>query len=116
MQTALSLSKILDLVTFPGYRWLVHDGERLYLQAAFLAPDCHTGALAEQFTRKWYISHEATRSEVVQTALKCVLTSVEHEARENFKYRGFAIFGPHLDCEKLVEIHRSNQALDERTT
>ena len=47
------------------------------------------------------MSHEATRSEVVQTALKCVLTSVEHEARESFTYRGRAIFGPHLDVDVL---------------
>ena len=45
-----------------------------------------------------------TPSELVQTALKCVLTSLEHEAREHFTYRGAAIFGPHFDVEALVRI------------
>nr|WP_315206420.1 hypothetical protein [uncultured Albidiferax sp.] len=43
-----------------------------------------------------------TPSEVVQTALKCVLTSLEHEARENFKYKGAPIFGPHFDVDDLA--------------
>lgn len=53
--------------------------------------------------RKWYVSPYMTRSEIVQTALKAVLTAEEHEAREQFTYKGKAIFGPHLDVEKLVD-------------
>ena len=53
-------------------------------------------------TRRYPISMHATASEVVQTALKCVLVAEEHEAREAFQYRGRAIFGPHYDVEALV--------------
>lgn len=97
------LREILSSVTYPGYTWRTSGptAERMYLQASFLAPCALTGSKEVQFTRKWYISREATPSEVVQTALKCVLTSVEHEAREQFKYRGRAVFGPRLDVDTL---------------
>ncbi len=96
---------VLQQVTYPGYLFEVNlEDERMYLRAVFHAPCAETGYVEQQFTRKWYVSREATRSEIVQTALKCVLTSIEHEAREIFKYRGRAIFGPHFDVEQLVEL------------
>ena len=52
--------------------------------------------------RKWYISRWSTKSEVIQTALKAVLTAEEHEAREKFLYQGKAIFGPHIDTDALL--------------
>ena len=96
---------VLQEVSFPGYRFEVNlENERTYMRANFFAPCAETGLRELQFTRKWYVSQEATRSEIVQTALKCVLTSIEHEAREVFTYRGRAIFGPHFDVEQLVAL------------
>lgn len=96
---------VLQQVNYPGYVFEVNlEEERLYMRAIFHAPCAETGQMAQQFTRKWYVSREATRSEIVQTSLKCVLTSVEHEAREAFRYRGRAIFGPHFDVEQLVAL------------
>jgi hypothetical protein len=57
-----------------------------------------------QTGRKWYVSSYATQGEIVQTALKAILTAEEHEVRERFKYKGVAIFGPHLDPNSLVTI------------
>ena len=100
---------ILRLVRFPGYTFRVvglFDGHiPTYLQASFMAP-CNVdgGPPLLQRTRKWQLSAHMTPSELVQTALKCVLTSLEHEAREHFTYRGAAIFGPHFDVEALVRI------------
>jgi hypothetical protein len=54
--------------------------------------------------RKWRLSAHMTDSEVVQTALKAVLTAEEHEARERFTYRGRAIFGPHISVDTLWEV------------
>lgn len=54
-----------------------------------------------------------TVSELVQTALKAVLTAVEHEVREQFLYRGRAIFNPHCDVEELVALCE-RRALDVR--
>lgn len=75
-----------------------------YLQVIWRGPDSETGLDAEQHSRKWQLSYHMTRSEIVQTALKAVLTAEEHEVRENFRYRGKAIFGPHFDVDQLVEI------------
>jgi hypothetical protein len=114
MSTRIDIEQALCGVSFPGYTFRLEVGERTYLQATFFATCAKTGEREVQFTRKWYISHEATVSEVVQTALKLVLTSVEHEARESFKYCGHAIFGPHLSVEKLLQLHLDGIACDER--
>lgn len=104
------IQAILDCVKFPGYTFIVVNPGypvALYLQAEFMAPCNHAGGAPElQKTRKWQLSEHMTKSEVVQTAFKCVLTSLEHEAREQFTYRHAAIFGPHFDVEDLVYLVR----------
>lgn len=76
------------------------DGFRIY--AHFTVGDSDM-----QTTRKWLVSAYATRSEIVQTVFKMVMTALEHEAREAFLYDGEAIFGPHFDIEALYDIaHR----------
>jgi hypothetical protein len=96
----------LALVNFPGYTWHVtSDGDGVRIHARFEAA-CNVsgGEPTEQRTRRWGIRPAASDSEIVGTALKCVLTSIEHEAREQFTYRGRAIFGPHFDIDQLWEI------------
>lgn len=67
-----------------------------YLQVVAIIDGC------PQYGRKWRLSPHMTKSEVVQTAFKAVLTFEEHEARENFRYRGRAVFGPHIDVDALL--------------
>ena len=98
-------------VQFPGYSFTFSFYPRTYLQAFFTALCSKTSLPFEQATRKWYISSEATKSEIIQTMFKCVLTSVEHEARESFLYKGKPIFGPHFSVDALWNIAES---LDER--
>ena len=62
--------------------------------------------------RKWYISPHATKSEVIRTAFKAVLTCEEHETREQFKYNGHAVFSPHIDVDELL---KSCEKLDKRS-
>jgi len=69
--------------------------------------------VVRQTSRKWRLSTYMTKSELVQTALKAVLTAEEHEARETFHYKGEAIFGPHFDIEELVRIAQEKR-LDTR--
>ena len=92
---------------------IIEDGKGAYLQASYPEPDIITTQLATQNTRKWRLSQWMTKSELVQTALKCVLTSVEHRAREHFLYKGRRVYGPHLDVEALWEIAKK---LDYRKT
>lgn len=64
--------------------------------------------------RKWHLSVHMTDGEIVQTAFKAVLTAMEHEAREQFFYKGWSIFDPHYDIEKLVELRSDPASLKER--
>lgn len=120
MLTIGEIQSILDDVDYPGYDFLAmrhlgfsREDDRFYIQATFITRCAVTGQSERQCTRKWYISREATKSEVVQTALKCVLTAVEHEARESFKYRCEAVFGPHFDVDALHALCERD-ALDRR--
>lgn len=107
---------ILSAIRFPGYRFEIYgnfDAEvsHTYLQAVFHAPDnTAPGNTTEQRTRKWILSPHMTRSELVQTAFKCVLSSLEHEAREQFTYKGERLFSPHYDVEDLVRLCRLGMA------
>lgn len=87
---------------------------QMYLQARYEEPDTTTGVLSWQYTRRWLLSPEMTKSEVVQTAFKCVLTSMEHKTREWFTYKGKAIFGPHFDVDKLHAIAGDESSFDGR--
>jgi hypothetical protein len=110
---AEQIRAILADVSFPGYTFEVGGRERTYIRALFEDRCTATGQPYSHTTRKWYVSQHAVKNEIVQTALKCVLTSLEHEARERFKYRGKAIFGPHFDVDALHRIC-SDKELDYR--
>jgi hypothetical protein len=99
------MSEVLDLVTYRDWHFhLGEDGERNYLQVWFPAQDVLTGKSEWEHGRKWMLSLHMTKSELVQTALKAVLTAEEHEAREHFTYKSKRIFGPHLDVDRLLDI------------
>jgi hypothetical protein len=94
-------------VAFEGWDFCVHmDGTRAYLQVGFYEADATAAPDAPQAKtyqqgRKWLLSPHMTKSEVIQTAFKAVLTAVEHEVREKFRYKGKPIFGPHFHVDAL---------------
>lgn len=100
----------LEDVHFPGYEFEVREKDgQCFLIGHFLdREEC------PQTTRKWYLSPHMTKSELVLTAFKLVLTSEEHEIREAFKYRGKAILGPHFDVDALHSIAGKRSNLDFR--
>jgi len=103
--TADDMREILAEVECSDWTFFVAmDGTRPYLQLSYDESDVVTGEPAVQHTRKWFLSPHMTRSELVQTALKAALTSAEHRVREHFLYRGRAVFGPHLNVDKLWEM------------
>lgn len=104
MTTPDEIRDILSEVEFRGWEFALHLGERWYLQVCFEAPCSRTGELKQQRGRKWMLSPHMTRSEIVSTALKAVLTALEHEAREDFRYKGIAIYNPHIDVQALVMV------------
>jgi hypothetical protein len=84
-----------------------------YLQGVYNEPDVKTGKNELQRTRRWFLSPEMCKSEIIQTVFKCALTSMEHRTREWFRYRERAIFGPHFDVDSLHAIC-TDQHLDFR--
>lgn len=99
----IDVESVLRQISYPGgdFRW---DSSRRLLSFGMVVRDVQSNAEARQWGRKWYVSEHSCLSEVVQTALKAVLTFVEHEVREVFRYDGCAVFNPHIDVEALREV------------
>lgn len=100
-----AVTDLLGAVAYKDWRFVVgRDDTRMYLQVMFTGPCAATGKPYAQHGRKWLLSPHMTKSEVITTAFKAVLTAEEHETRERFRYRGQAIFGPHFDVDQLYAL------------
>lgn len=99
---------ILGELEYPEYTFLaLVDGRgEMYLQGEYMEADIYTGVEEKQLTRRWFISPQMSKSELVQTAFKMIMTSMEHRVREHFKYRDQLIFGPHFNVDDLWELAR----------
>lgn len=102
----LDLTSLEELLGEIAYQdWALRCGEdesALWLQWTFVAPDNYSGAIEMQHGRKWRVSRYATDGEVVQTAFLAVLVAVEHEAREEFTYKGAMLFNTHIDLDAMI--------------
>lgn len=76
----------------------------IYLRASYYEEDVVTGKVEQQYTRRWLLSPEMSKSEIVATCFKCVITSMEHQVREWFTYKDKAIYHPHYDVDQLWAI------------
>lgn len=113
--TYLRLKETLDQVAFPGmtFQVLAMDGG-YHLRVSCKEGTCNvSGKPMEWHGRWWRLSLHMTPTEIVLTAFKAVLTALEHEAREQFTYKGVAVLDSHIDVEELVRI-RSDEKLDAR--
>lgn len=111
MQSKMSVDYILERVKYKDWTFHVEErGDNIYMQVRFPDADLMTGEIETQHGRKWILSKHMTKSEVVATAFKAVMTAEEHEIREKFRYRGRMIYGPHFhvdalwQCAKEIEI------------
>jgi hypothetical protein len=98
---------VISECSFQDYEFQVQESPTtgaVYLQARYNEPDTVTGNVEIQYTRRWFLSPEMSRSEIVSTAFKCVLTSMEHRTREWFLYKNRAVYQPHYDVDSLWEI------------
>ncbi len=91
-------------ITFPGVHFCVLDKRGMsFLQIQPMEGTCNkTEEPMSWRGRKWYLSPHMTCSEIVQTAFLALKTTLEHEMRENFKYEGVAVLGPHWDLDERV--------------
>ena len=96
----------------PGMLFYVkqEDGY-FYLQIHFNAPEDEqswtgTRPLVVHKGRKWLLSEHMTKNEIVQTCFLAVMTVVEHEVREHFRYKGRKIYNPHWSPDVLHEMSK----------
>lgn len=111
MQTIESIKEIISQVSYKDWTFRVdlQSGVTPFLQIVFDEP-CHfTGVMEKQHCRKWMLSFHMTNSEIVLTAFKAVMGAVEHEARENFEYKGEKILQPHFDLDYMVEFAKKKR-------
>ena len=94
---------ILDQIRYKDWSFRLSDDGQ-YLQVAFIEECILTKQPSIQHGRKWIMSPHMTKSEVVCTAFKAVMTAEEHEIRERFRYKRRMIFGPHFDVDELAKI------------
>ncbi len=109
MITADQLSNIFSNLSYkPNWRFIqgyIGGAGSWYMQVEFTVPGEY-GFTPDTVWRgrKWLLSQHMTEGEVVQTALMACLAAEEHEAREAFRYKGKALFGPHLSVGRLLEM------------
>lgn len=104
--TSPSFDKIIKEIKLPAefsIRLDTHPEGRFYIQIRQESTCNRTGKPYNEGGRKWDLSQHMTESEVVLTAWKAYLTFIEHEAREQFHYKGKKIFDPHIDVNALLE-------------
>jgi len=108
----VDIDAVLGDICFKNYEYrLRYDEDRPYLQIWW--PDADAGKRWHS-GRKWFLSPYMTKGEVAQTALMATLAIEEHEVREGFTYKGKAIFGPHFNIDKLVDLCEKGDAIEER--
>ena len=117
MQTLKSIKALVQDVKFNDWAFLVKTTEDKtpYLQIKFYAPGSFSDSneLELQSCRKWQLSYHMCDEELISTAFKAMLAAVEHEAREQFLWRGHAIYRAHYDIYELYELSKRN-AVDKR--
>jgi hypothetical protein len=103
--------EILKAVECEGYEFEVKvDGRgEMFVHGSYIEPDISTGLPSTQYTRRWFVSPHMTKSEFVQTLLKCVITSREHRTREHFKYKGHRVYSPHFNVDALMQLCMEKQ-------
>lgn len=102
MNTLADMVEIVSNLRYLDWSFVViKQDDRPHLQLNFRATCSKDGIMKDWTSRKWPLSLYMTKSEIVATAFKAVMTAIEHEARENFRYKDRAIFGPHINVEAL---------------
>lgn len=102
------LSGLVSRITYPAFSFTVGQDEgkeRPYYWLRVEVADgfcTQTGEPMHWCGRKWRLSEHMTDGEVVFTAFKALITALEHEARELFKFDGVAVADPHPDIHLLV--------------
>ena len=106
--TLTQLKKLLNKIIFRHHTWRTgRMGDGFYLQLRFHAPDTETGIEGWHHGGKFYVSRHVAFNELLRTAHKAVISAVLHEADEDFKVNGLAVYHPHISVPALIEAARN---------
>lgn len=97
--------RLLTRISYPGLalETTYEPGHNYFLRVTAPEGTCNTTGQPHPWNgRKWLLSPHMTDGEVVWTAFKAILTALEHEAREQFKFDGVAVADSHVDIHKLA--------------
>lgn len=110
------IKSIIEEVEYKQWTLKILEENRIIFLQVVFEKKCSCGRDLKMihYGRKWRISPKITKSELVQTAFKAIISAEEHEIREDFKYKGASIYGPHFNIENLVEIYQRKK-FDMRT-
>ena len=107
------VKSILSEVSCNDYSWRITKiNDYVSIQVEYPEKDIKSGVLELQVGRHWLIPETYGTGQILQTALKAILTSYEHRVREHFLWREKAIFQPHFDPEELLKISPSIVEID----
>lgn len=112
--------KVLDEVSYPGFdfelqytisypdqspQWRANAIWNYDLRVVCKEGLCNVSGEPMGWKGRWWrLSRHMTPTEIAGTAFKAVITALEHEAREQFTYKGVAVFDSHVDIEELVKV------------
>lgn len=105
----LTFDQIADLVSCVTYKpgWHIHlraDKARPYIQVEATTLDSQTLTSTKWKGAKHYLSYHMCRQEVIGTCHHAIERAELHEMNEFFRYKGAAIYNPHLDPDALVPV------------
>lgn len=105
MMTKEEIERIVANVTFLDRTFLLMPkGDGFLLQLSYREEDVVTHEMAEQKSRKHYISPHMTETEIVETALLCAERSMMHVVHEHFAYKGRLVHSPHFAIEGRLRL------------
>lgn len=111
------IRRIVGDIHHPKYRFRV-ESPGIYRSHTSIVMSCQgkcsrTGK-NYSWDRRRAVSESQSKSEIVQMCFAMVLSSEEHEAREQFEFKNAKVFSPHFDIEDLVVIARERAYAGER--
>lgn len=114
---------LVGAITYkPGWEFIVgRDGARLFVQASVsvesdltMDPTRRNPERTPWKSGKRHFSPFMCRQEIVGTVLGLIKDAEMHEVHEWFRYRGAAIYNPHLDPDALVAVARKRSSFNVR--
>lgn len=107
---------LLGDIHYPGLDFeVVREADRAQVRVRCPAGVCtQTGVAMPWNGRWWRLSPHMTDSEIVATCFKAVLTALEHEARESFRFKGQPVYDSHLSVHQLALLRSDKGSLDGR--